>query len=388
MNSKRFHLWVIYSSRKGGHTYPCKALYDFIEKYHSERFFPRLINLLDFSRIMSFIDTLGRYGDLKLKKVYKYGYKNLQKKNPVMIGSYRFAQAVLYEASRTREKLYYLYNKPDIIISIQPEINAISGVFKDWFKADFHTAIIDLAAHGLWINDDVDHYYVANEIIKRELIDYRVPEEKITVSGMPIRHSFTLTAKRPRLKIKQQLGLKLKTATVLMMGGLLGTMIDFYGAVKSILDARLDVQIIVVCGKNREVYNRLNELKSQTRIPLHIFGVVSNVDELMWASEIVVSKPGSVTIAEALSLARPMVVISPRAGSAQELRFAQFIRDNGAGEWLKDAVGLGECIKGVLQDKRRYQTMCEKARLLGGHSLHANDIILNQIDRSLKRLRR
>ncbi len=379
MSSRRFQLWIVYSSRKGGHTYPCKAIYDFIRENFPERYIPRLINLLDFSKLMSIIDALGRYGDLKLRRVYKYGYKNLRKKNPMMLGSYRFVQGILYSQSRTREKLIHLYGKPDFILSVQPEINAIARILRGWFQVPFHTAIIDLAVHGLWIDDNVDHYYVANELLKDELLAYQVAEDRITVSGMPIRNSFSLTAKRSRTEIKQTLGLRPGLPAVLIMGGLLGTMIDFYGAVESILKADFEVQIIVVCGKNREVFDRLNRLKSKARIPLHIYGTVSNIDQLMWASEVVVSKPGSVTISEALSLSRPLVVISPRAGSAQELRFAQFIKENGAGEWLRDVHGLGFCIKEILQNRKKYEGMCSQAKLLGGHSLQANSVILEQI---------
>jgi processive 1,2-diacylglycerol beta-glucosyltransferase len=105
--------------------------------------------------------------------------------------------------------------------------------------------------------------------------------------------------------------------------------------------------------------------------------------ELMWASDVVISKPGSVTMAEVLSLGKPLVVMNPLAGSAQELRFARFLEENEAGFWIKDAKELVPVLNRILGDRAVYVHLSRNARKLGQHGLTANHAILEDVKRSL-----
>ncbi len=381
---KKKNIWILFNSRKGGHTYPSKALYDYIKNNEKNAFSPEIINLLDLSSALSFIDKMGRYGDLKLRWLFKKGYQNLQKKNQILIGSYRFAEGLLSHISKIYEKLRFRFGKPDIIISIQPEVNVIAGILKDWFSVPIHAIIIDLAIHGLWINKRIDHYYVANEPLKRELMEYGVDTKKIDVTGMPLRSAYSQIIKDDINQTRRRLQILPDVPTILLMGGLLGTMIDFHSAIKSVVRAQSSYQLLVVFGKNEKSKTRAESLKQKSQLPIHLYGTVSNMEEMMWASDIIVSKPGSITMAEALSLGKPMIAITPRAGSAQESRFAQFLKENGAGEWIDNIDDLGASINRIFNAPNTYKNMCGKAYELGHHSLNATEAIFNNIKRILK----
>lgn len=372
-------IWILFSSRKGGHIYPSRALYDYIKNFSANHFSPEIINLLDLSPTVSFIDKLGRYGDLKLQWLYKSSYQNLEQNNQLFLGSYRLAEGLLFNQSKIYEKLLLRFGKPGIIVSLQPEVNVIAHQFKNWFTVPIHTVIIDLAVHGLWVNRWIDHYYVANEPLKKALRKYRIRTEKITVAGMPLRTGFSRVVKSSIKQVKKHLNIAPDLPTILIMGGLLGTMIDFHASIQSITEMELPYQLLVVFGKNEEARTKAEALKQKSRYPIHFFGTVSNVDEMMWASDVIVSKPGSVTIAEALSLGKPMVVITPRAGSAQEHRFATFLKENGAGDWIGDAKDLGASVSRIFKSKGTYESMNKKAYELGHHSLRATETILNNI---------
>jgi processive 1,2-diacylglycerol beta-glucosyltransferase len=281
------------------------------------------------------------------------------------------------------DKLTSQYGRPDIIISIQPEVNAAARLFKIWFSIPFHTIIIDLAIHGLWINRYIDRYYVANEPLKDDLIEYDVPEHKIIVSGMPLRSGFSKLVGSRVKAVRKRLGFVEDMKTVLLVGGLLGKMFDFPGAIKSIMDTEMPVQIAAVFGRNEVDRRKVQALKSIYRWPMHLFGTVSNMDDLMWASDVVISKPGSVTMAEALSLGKPMIVMNPLAGSAQELRFAGFLEENGAGLWTRSVQELGSALRRMTGNSREYLQMCSRARELGQCSLTANDTIFNDIKQTV-----
>lgn len=381
MDSKK--IWVIYSSRKGGHAYPSKALYDYIENRRNG-YKAQLINTLDFSGSLSNADRLGRLGDLKLRSIYRVGYRRLQQNSQLMKGLYRFATSLFYQYSKLSDKLTNRHGKPDIIVSIQPEVNVAARLFKDWFSVPFHTIIIDLAIHGLWINQHIDKYYVANGPLKKDLIDYGVPEYRIIVSGMPLRAGFSNIVGTRVRAVKKRLGLSQDMHTVLLVGGLLGRMLDFPGAIESIMNTQMPMQILAVFGKNDVDRKKAEQLKARYKWPMHIFGTVSNMDDLMWASDLVISKPGSVTMAEALSLSKPMIVINPLAGSAQELRFARFLEENGAGVWIKSVQGLGSVLKSITESRDEYTRMCGQAKRLGECSLTANETIFNDIRQAVE----
>lgn len=376
-------IWILFSSRKGGHTYPSRALYDYIKNFSANHFSPKIINLLDLSPAVSFIDKLGRYGDLKLQWLYKRSYQNLEQENQLFLGSYRLIEGLLFNQSQIYEKLLFRFGKPGIIVSLQPEVNVIAHLFKNWFAVPIHTVIIDLSVHGLWVNRSIDHYFVANEPLKKSLSKYRISNEKITITGMPLRPGFSRVVKNSSKQVKERLNLAPDLPTILIMGGLLGTMIDFHAAILSIMEMESPYQLLVVFGKNEEARTRAETLRQKSRCPIHSFGTVSNIDEMMWSSDVVVSKPGSVTIAEALSLGKPMVVITPRAGSAQEHRFATFLKKNGAGDWIGDAKDLGASISRIFKSKSTYESMSKKAYELGHHSLKATETIFNEIRKAL-----
>lgn len=377
-------IWILYNSRKGGHTYPSEALYNYIRDTATDNVSVEIINLLDLSPPIAFIDKLGRYGDLKLQWLYKRTYHNLEREDRMLLGGYRLAESLLFDFSKLDEKLLHRYGKPDIIVSLQPEVNVIAHLLKKWFSVPIHTAIIDLSVHGLWVHNCIDHYYVANEPLKERLSKYQISSEKITVAGMPLRIGFARVRNTDVKQVKKHLNVSPNLPTIFIMGGLLGTMIDFQTAIQSVMEIESPFQLLVIFGKNEEAKARAEMLRQKSRYPIHLFGTVSNVNEMMWASDVIVSKPGSVTIAEALSLGKPMVVITPRAGSAQEHRFATLLKEHGAGDWIDSAKDLGAAVGKILKSKSTYENMIKNAYALGHHSLTATETIFKNIEKVLQ----
>ena len=72
-----------------------------------------------------------------------------------------------------------------------------------------------------------------------------------------------------------------------------------------------DYQLLIVCGHNRELYERL---KPKAPENAHVLGLVDNMDELMAVSDVMVTKPGGLSIAEALVKKLPMIFFSAIPG--------------------------------------------------------------------------
>jgi processive 1,2-diacylglycerol beta-glucosyltransferase len=376
-------IWILYCSRKGGHTYPVKALDTYITENYNSNFSTKVINLLDILPTASLIEKLGRYGDLKFRRTWRYGYKNLQAENPVFLEIWRWVQGLLFNLDGLHKKLSTLAGKPDLIVSIQPEVNVLSPFFKKWYSVPIHTIIIDLAVHGLWLDKMIDHYYVFNSILSSELQKRGINLSHITVSGVPLRPSFSNIVKKDPKVIREKLGISDELPTLLLLGGLLGAMVDFNQVIQSIIDLDLPLQLLVIYGKNEKSREKFSQMRQNSKTVIYPYGIVSNMDEMMWAADLVISKPGSVTMAESLALDKPMLVILPEAGSFQEFRFAQFLQENGAGRWIEKPDAAGPAVKEILFTPNLYQTMKANAQKLGRQSLTANNTIMENLIKSL-----
>ena len=188
------------------------------------------------------------------------------------------------------------------------------------------TVITDYMPHNLWISPGTDAYVVGMELTKHELIWRGVPAEKIHVLGIPIDPKFSL--KLDRRAFAARLGLDPSIFTLLIVSGGFGTgpMEQMVQALNSLLPPA--VQVLVVCGKNTALKEKVEAMKPDFPHKLFPFGFVDNMDELMSVSDLMVTKPGGLSCTEAMMKELPMVLVAPIPG--QEARNAKIIEKFGA----------------------------------------------------------
>ena len=88
----------------------------------------------------------------------------------------------------------------------------------------------------------------------------------------------------------------------------------------------LPIHIISICGKNKTLLNDVKKIKTNNKVSMHILGFVNDMEKLMAISDILVTKPGGLTITEALSRKVPLVIINPLPG--QETKNTEFLLKN------------------------------------------------------------
>ncbi len=183
--------------------------------------------------------------------------------------------------------------------------------------------LTDFAPHNFWIRDGVDYYIIPHEDLIHEMIYKGVERERIYPFGIPIDEKFL--EDYPVNDIRRDLGLEDRT-TLLLMGGSLGM-----GEVKKVfsrlMNSSLDIQVIAVCGKNRKLKEELETLTAGSSKPALILGYTSRVPRLMAVSDLLITKPGGLTISEAMAMKLPIAIISPIPG--QEERNAQYLMNSG-----------------------------------------------------------
>ncbi len=97
---------------------------------------------------------------------------------------------------------------------------------------------------------------------------------------------------------------------------------------RAILDVDIPLDLIVVSGRNAKLKEKLDGIDRPDRHKVQVLGFTREIDELMAAADVVVSKPGGLTTSEVLASGAAMAIINPIPG--QESRNSDFLLENGA----------------------------------------------------------
>jgi processive 1,2-diacylglycerol beta-glucosyltransferase len=220
--------------------------------------------------------------------------------------------------------------------------------------------VTDFDVHALWVHPHVDHYCVGSEEVAFRLADRGVARERIHVTGIPVMPQFA--APLDRATCAHELGIEPGKFTVLMMAGGAGV-----GSLDE-LAARLlrlpgDLQIVALAGRNAELLDRLRALAATHPGRLHPLGFTTTVERVMAASDLVVTKPGGLSVSECLARRKPMLLVSPIPG--QEERNADYLLEAGAAVKAVDAATLAFKLADLLAAPRRLAAMSEAAHRIG-----------------------
>jgi 1,2-diacylglycerol 3-beta-galactosyltransferase len=215
----------------------------------------------------------------------------------------------------------------DAIVNVQPLYTypVLWAMDRIGIRRPFITMVSDLiVVHALWCDPSTDAFLVPTELSHARALDNRIPPEKIKVVGLPIRLSFAAPP-QPKPIVRQRLGLADKPTIILMGGG------QGLGAVYEIAEAigrsGLDVQLIVVAGRNK----KLKEQLEAARWPINLrpYGFTSDIPDLMNAADVLITKAGPTTICEAFTRNLPIIISSYIP--SQEDQNAEYVTQSQAG---------------------------------------------------------
>ncbi|MBD3263719.1 MAG: hypothetical protein GF375_01285, partial [Candidatus Omnitrophica bacterium] len=266
-------------------------------------------------------------------------------------------------------------NKPDCFVATQAFPCGLVADFKKRFG--LATPLIGVATdyhpHRFWVHPCVDRYVVACSKAKEVLVRVGVEESKIQILGIPISVKFLTTY--PRDQISEELGFVRDLNSVLLMGGGLGI-----GPIKQIsqrLDKlKCDFQIIVICGKNKNLYQWFLREKKNFKKPLFVFEHIDFVYKIMDFVDIIITKGGGITISEALAKGLSIIVTSPIPG--QEEKNVEYLLEKEAILRADTTFEIEEMVEKLLNDQKFMYSMKEKAKSISfiDSSLRIVDLVL------------
>jgi len=203
------------------------------------------------------------------------------------------------------------------------EIAAL-GRREGWFNAPILAVQTDFHTEPPWVQSEIDVYCVASEEARGQLIGWGVLPNRVLLCGIPVDPAFALPFDKNELK--QALGLDPRRPVVLVMGGGMGP-VPMDSVVSSLELCKAPMQVLAVTGHDRNVRHRIELLRGRLALNLHLFGWTDNIPELMAVSDLLITKPGGLTAAEALAAGLPMILTHPIPGP--EERHVRYLAQHG-----------------------------------------------------------
>ena len=349
------------------------------------------------------VDT-WKYISPLLDKTVTEGYEAMAKRTPKLFGS-------LYKSTnRGKSKTTYFFCnifrkylmplveefRPDAIISTHPFATEMISLLKEDGKitAPLICVMTDYGPHRAWIHPYVDSYIVSNEGMVDTMAKMGAPREKIHPYGIPVEESFY--EKMDRAEVLRQLGLSPDKPTVLIMAGSFGVS-NILRIYNNIIKVNLDFQIIVITGKNERLYEAFNKLilrnsrqkplrdvsvklKPKPSKPTKVLFFTNEVHKYMQISDLIITKPGGLTVSEALACNLPMAIFDAIPGP--ETENAEFLIDNNMAVKIQKGSACSETIYDLLSNQERLEEMRRSCSAFDKSS--SGPKIVNEIQKLVK----
>lgn len=217
-------------------------------------------------------------------------------------------------------------------------------------------AVTDFDIHQMWHTPDLDGYFVANDLSAYKLAQWGMDPARIHVTGIPVHPVFS--SPLDRTELCQMYGLDTNLITFLFITGGLN-IAHVERILNNIAKEGPRFQMILVTGRNEKLYHALSGLKVPQNVSIYPFGYVKDIEKLMTVSDLIITKPGGLTVSESLVKNLPLLMIFPIPG--QEDHNADYILECGAGLKAHSLMELEYKMRFLLDNPHYIEIMKKKA---------------------------
>lgn len=278
---------------------------------------------------------------------------------------------IVKKIEKMKEKIHK-FNSPklkSLFDKFQPDAVLCTQAFPCGMVADYKKAygsslpliavLTDYVPHSYWVYDAVNYYITPSEDVSERLIKKGVPRDKIRPFGIPFDPKFNDPFDLD--KLYHELKLTPSLRTILIMGGGQGL-----GPIKTIIKSleklTSPIQEIIVTGTNKKLYNSLKRKIKKYKNKILLYGYTENINELMSLSNIIISKPGGVTTAEALAKSLPMIIVKPIPG--QEMNNTLYLTAKNAAIEIDEPKKTHSVIEDLLSNPEKLKHLSNSAKLI------------------------
>ena len=228
------------------------------------------------------------------------------------------------------------WHRPALVISLFPNFNAViaEGVRLACPDTPFHVLLTDFAdlPPHFWIERGAAGVIVATDEAARQATDLGVPPERVTrTTGMVLHPRFyPRAAPDRRQRTRREMGLPEDEPVVLVLFGGKGSP-EMVPLCEALLREAPQARVVAVCGDNPDLLFRVTRLAIDSYGRLRPLGFTDRVSDLMAASDLLLTKPGPGSLAEAFHLQVPVVVCCNAHTIPQERFNVRFVESEGLG---------------------------------------------------------
>ena len=310
-----------------------------------------------------------RYTNPMMERVIHRTYMEVVKKRPEIWDYLYDNPEIVKKTERLRDFVHSINSKKfeKLIERFRPDAVACTQAFPCGVMADYKrrynsnipliAVLTDYAPHTYWIYEDVDAYIVPSPEIGRVFTKKGVPENKIKALGIPIDSIFEIPLNKD--EIYNKTGLSSKSPVVLVMGGAQGIGPN-EKLISALNESKKDLQIVVITGINTRLFKKIKKMQFSVGKKLFTLEFACNVHELMEISDIIITKAGGLTTAEALAKLLPIIILNPLPG--QEDLNAKVLTEKGMAVRAQDEYGAARQLENLLDNPDKADEMRETMR--------------------------
>ena len=230
------------------------------------------------------------------------------------------------------------------------------GIFSDYksvrhFKAPLYAVLTDYLPHSYWLAGNVERYFAASPEAGDKLAADGAPRERISVTGIPIdfpQKRGEIAARRGALR-------------VLVMGGSQGIG-PLEKVILSLDQLKENFEMTVLTGRNRKLFKKLSRLDTTLRKKTFFAGYTENILRHFQSADLLISKPGGLTIAQAMAYGLPLIFIDPIPG--QEARNAAYLTAHKAALEARSEKEAAALVSDLLRSPEKIESLKKKMALL------------------------
>lgn len=195
-----------------------------------------------------------------------------------------------------------------------------------------YVVVTDFVAHSTWFAPEVTGYFVPSDLTRDMMCRRGAPAENVCVTGIPV--ALAIADEKPISAMREQHNLPNEKQLLTLFGGGLETE-RARNIVVELLELTTPATLVVVAGRNEELISALVGIHSSETVELIKHEKIDYVDDLIAASDLVITKAGGLIVSEILARGTPMIIIDPLPG--QEEWNADLVAAAGAGVQLRMA---------------------------------------------------
>ncbi len=273
----------------------------------------------------------------------------------------QFSIALLHDRFSAQLQAHWQASRPDLVVSLVPNFNRAmhAGLQLARPGVPFVTLLTDLADNppNFWIEANQQQDFICGTVraVEQALRAGHPADRVHPTSGMVIHPKFHRAALLDRSSERLRNGLDPRLPTGVVTFG--GTGSSRMREVARRLD---DTQLILLCGRNRELAERLR--RTPAAAPRLVVEFTDDIAYYMSLADFFIGKPGPGSLSEAVALHLPVIVESNRWTMPQEAYNVSWVEEHGLGVVIHSAAQVAGAVDHLLRDAGRLRANLERMR--------------------------